>query len=79
MPAPPPILAIINILGSLTDGNVFLTLKKGSTFFDDCDLGNTKVNYFSGPHPSGNIGIQIHHLEPIANKDDRKSTERTSI
>lgn len=28
-----------------------------------------QVNKFSGPHPSGNVGIQIHHLDPI-NKGD---------
>ena len=60
----------MRLLGNLTDGDIFLSLKKGSTFFDDCDLGNVKVNYFNGPHPSGNIGVQIHHIEPIANKND---------
>lgn len=28
-----------------------------------------KVNKFTGPHPAGNVGIQIHHIEPI-NKGD---------
>tara|TARA_B100001142_G_scaffold263350_1_gene266600 strand:- start:131 stop:1537 length:1407 start_codon:yes stop_codon:yes gene_type:complete len=28
-----------------------------------------KINYFSGPHPSGNVGVQIHHIDPI-NKGD---------
>ena len=60
----------IKLLSDLTDGNVFLSLKKGSTFFEGGDLGNAKVNYFSGPHPSGNIGVQIHHLEPIGSAND---------
>tara|TARA_B110000263_G_scaffold247513_1_gene260514 strand:- start:638 stop:1525 length:888 start_codon:yes stop_codon:yes gene_type:complete len=60
----------IELLSSLTEGNVFLTLKKGSTLFNESDLEGINVNYFRGPHPSGNIGVQIHHLEPIANKDD---------
>jgi Na+-transporting NADH:ubiquinone oxidoreductase subunit A len=28
-------------------------------------LKNVNINYFSGPHPSGNVGTQIHHLNPI--------------
>lgn len=28
-------------------------------------LQNVEVNYFDGPHPSGNTGIQIHHLNPV--------------
>ena len=47
-----------------------MSLKKGSTFFEGEDLGNAKVNYFSGPHPSGNIGVQIYHLEPIGSAND---------
>lgn len=26
---------------------------------------NVKVNKFSGPHPAGNVGVQIHHLDPM--------------
>lgn len=28
-------------------------------------LKNVDVNYLAGPHPAGNAGIQIHHLNPI--------------
>jgi Na+-transporting NADH:ubiquinone oxidoreductase subunit A len=24
-----------------------------------------EINHFSGPHPAGNVGIQIHHIDPI--------------
>ncbi|MBK7425868.1 MAG: Na(+)-translocating NADH-quinone reductase subunit A [Saprospiraceae bacterium] len=24
-----------------------------------------KIHYFEGPHPAGNVGIQIHHISPI--------------
>ncbi|MDN5202993.1 Na(+)-translocating NADH-quinone reductase subunit A [Fulvivirgaceae bacterium BMA10] len=30
---------------------------------------NAQLNKFSGPHPSGNVGVQIHHIDPI-NKGD---------
>lgn len=25
--------------------------------------------YFSGPHPSGNVGVHIHHIDPIRGHD----------
>ena len=28
-------------------------------------LQNVEINYFNGPHPSGNAGVQIHHLNPV--------------
>lgn len=28
-------------------------------------IRGVEVNYFSGPHPSGNVGVQIHHINPI--------------
>ena len=28
-------------------------------------LQNVDVNYFAGPHPAGNAGVQIHHLNPV--------------
>ena len=28
-------------------------------------MSGVQVNKFSGPHPSGNVGVQIHHLDPI--------------
>lgn len=33
-------------------------------------LKNIEITYFQGPHPSGNTGIQIHHVNPI-NKGER--------
>lgn len=29
-------------------------------------LQNVDITYFSGPHPAGNVGIQIHHVAPIS-------------
>ena len=28
-------------------------------------ISGTEIAYFSGPHPSGNVGIHIHHLDPL--------------
>lgn len=60
----------LNALSKLTDGKVHLgvhaenTLNRGFT-----EAKNVVVNRFLGPHPAGNVGIQIHHVDPI-NKGD---------
>lgn len=28
-------------------------------------IKNMELHYFKGPHPSGNVGVQIHHIDPI--------------
>ena len=28
------------------------------------------INTFTGKHPAGNIGVQIHHIKPINSRDD---------
>ncbi len=59
----------INALATLTDGKIYLGLdskEDNSTF---ASLKNVTVNHFEGPHPAGNVGVQIHHVAPI-NKGD---------
>ena len=29
------------------------------------NVSGVTVNTFSGPHPAGNVGVQIHHIDPI--------------
>ena len=41
---------------------------KKRDIFDD--LEDTAVHSFSGPHPAGNVGIHIHHIDPISSKND---------
>lgn len=53
-------------IAKLTSGKVHLGLKPGSKF---SDLKGVEINYFNGPHPAGNVGIQIHNTAPI-NKGD---------
>lgn len=59
----------INALAALTDGKVFLGLKHGADNSTFQSLKNVVINHFDGPHPAGNVGIQIHHTAPI-NKGD---------
>lgn len=60
----------INVLRKLTDGPVHLNLKEGEK---QCsaysNVNGVEVNYFDGPHPSGTVGVQIHHLDPIRKGD----------
>lgn len=54
----------INLIKKLADVPVFAGLKKGtSSVFES--LQGIEINYFSGPHPAGNVGVQIHHISPI--------------
>jgi len=56
----------INILSKLTDGKINLVLN-GKTSSPDILKNATgiDVSWFSGPHPAGNVGVHIHHLNPI--------------
>ncbi|TDQ17615.1 Na+-transporting NADH:ubiquinone oxidoreductase subunit A [Algoriphagus boseongensis] len=60
----------IDALAKLTSGKVHLNVD-GSKPVPAVYSGvkNAQVNQFSGPHPAGNVGVQIHHLDPI-NKGD---------
>jgi Na+-transporting NADH:ubiquinone oxidoreductase subunit A len=60
----------IDALAKLTSGKVHLNVD-GSKAIPAIFSGvkNAQINQFSGPHPAGNVGTQIHHLDPI-NKGD---------
>ena len=55
----------INVLAKLTEGKVHLGLnaKSQNTFFSK--IQNVEITKFSGPHPAGNVGVQIHHVSPM--------------
>ncbi len=60
----------IQVLSKLTSGKVHLNTNadgERSQIFNDTT--GVQKNEFSGPHPAGNVGVQIHHLDPI-NKDE---------
>ncbi|MEQ9593640.1 MAG: Na(+)-translocating NADH-quinone reductase subunit A, partial [Cyclobacteriaceae bacterium] len=60
----------LDILKKFTMGlvhvNVHSTSEISSTF---SQAKGVELNKFAGPHPSGCVGVQIHHLDPI-NKGD---------
>lgn len=60
----------IEILRKLTPGAVHVNVNADaevSPVF--AHVKNVQLNKFSGPHPAGNVGVQIHHIDPI-NKGD---------
>lgn len=52
----------INALAKLTTGKVYLGVNPGSSF---SAVKNVVINQFDGPHPTGNVGIQIHNTRPV--------------
>lgn len=63
--------AAVDVLSKLSTGGVYIGIdakKKGSSIYEK--LNNVNVNYFSGKHPVGNVGVQLHHVNPI-NKGER--------
>ena len=56
----------IDALKKLTDGKVHLNLHRELNSASILkDVKGVQVNWFSGPHPSGNVGVQIHHIAPL--------------
>ena len=57
----------LNALSKLTDGDVYLSHEAGNSELSDAitKAASVKINTFKGPHPAGNVGIQIHHIKPV--------------
>ena len=55
----------INALSKLTSGKVHLGINSAQVNGIFSNLKNVEITQFSGAHPSGNVGIQIHHISPI--------------
>ena len=60
----------LDFISKLTNGLLHLNLDgntNSSRVFTHAK--GVEINKFSGPHPAGNVGVQVHHLDPI-NKGD---------
>ena len=56
----------LDALQKLTDGKVHLNINADTTpskVFTNSQ--GVEINKISGPHPAGNVGIQIHHIDPV--------------
>ncbi|MEX2369566.1 MAG: Na(+)-translocating NADH-quinone reductase subunit A [Bacteroidales bacterium] len=61
----------INALLKLTDGKIHLGLdSRYPAAKAYTEAKNIERHYFSGPHPVGNVGIQIHKISPV-NKGEK--------
>jgi Na+-transporting NADH:ubiquinone oxidoreductase subunit A len=52
----------IKVLAKLTDGKVYLGVRPSSKL---ASVKGAEIVAFEGPHPAGNVGIQIHKVKPI--------------
>ncbi len=56
----------INALTKLTDGKIHLVLNgKADSSQVLKGAAGIEISYFSGPHPAGNVGVHIHHIDPV--------------
>lgn len=51
----------LDALSKLTTGKVYVGMKNGKSF----PVSGVETTVFEGPHPAGNVGIQIHHTAPV--------------
>lgn len=59
----------LDALAKLTDNKVHLNIGNNTSAKEFLNSRNVDITTFKGPHPAGNVGIQIHHIDPI-NKGD---------
>ena len=57
----------LEALGKLTEGLVHVCFRHGQRLDDFVPHNHdkVKVHYLKGPHPAGNVGTQIAHIDPI--------------
>ncbi len=55
----------IDVLAKISEAKIFLNLdgKVSNNIFEG--IKNVTFTKFYGPHPAGNVGVQIHHLTPV--------------
>ena len=56
------------LLSRLIDGKVHLSARKGDEGYM-AEVKGVEYHTFSGKHPVGNVGVQIHHIDRIAKGD----------
>ncbi len=54
----------IYALQKLTKGKVHLSVDKSSSQYFK-DIKGVELHNVTGPHPAGNVGIQIHNIDPV--------------
>lgn len=54
--------AAVNVLGTLTDGKIYISTAENSAL---APIAGAEMVSVSGPHPAGNPGIQIANIAPV--------------
>lgn len=63
----------LEVIKKLTEGKVHITFSASNPnpdAFSGLITGNIETHTVSGPHPAGNVGVHIHHIDPI-NRGER--------
>lgn len=63
----------LDLLTKLTSGDVHLGMNAGADAPPHkafTEAKNVRKYWFSGPHPAGNVGVQIHYIKPITGAED---------
>ncbi len=56
----------LSLLKKLTDGHVHLNIDANAEVAQVfAQAKEVQINKIKGPHPAGNVGVQIHHIDPI--------------
>jgi Na+-transporting NADH:ubiquinone oxidoreductase subunit A len=53
----------LKAVSKLTGGKINLVLNNEKSVLNNTP--GVEISYFSGPHPAGNVGVHIHHLDPV--------------
>lgn len=55
----------LDALAKLTEGKVYLSISPDTVVKGVRYAQNAVVTEFDGPHPAGNVGVQINHIKPV--------------
>ncbi len=55
----------LDALAKLTTGKVYLSISPKTTNKGLREAKNVVITEFEGPHPAGNVGVQINHIKPV--------------
>lgn len=55
----------VNALKKLTEGKVYLGIEAGKASSPFANTSGVEKNDFDGPHPAGNVGVQINKVKPV--------------
>lgn len=55
----------IDALAKLSEGKVHVSVNGADSNSIFRKLNNVEIHNVNGPHPAGNVGVQIHHIDPI--------------